>query len=571
MIAEIHERREKSIALAKSDPLKYGYVPDCRRKIEQLIAEGFDEIGILGANREGKTTDCAALAVADMANRPCQWAFFHNTERTSINQQQSKIFGFLPPEWRSAAQKGNGLRDGTVKLRYSVAEGFTGGMFVLPGTHSIGYFWNYLQRSEVWEGPEYDGMWFDERVTLPILETARYRLGKDRRLLRLVSFTPKWGYSPVVQNLVAGARVVETRPALLLDQNKVHVKGCPPGHMPFVLHGTRPKSAVIFFHNQMNPMGAGVEVAQALFGAPVVRIMIRGYGWAEKLEKSALPKFGSVHMITRAQFNAIAARGVARYCAADPAGTKNWFVKWYAVTPQGHFIVYREWPDMGRYEEWARSPAELDEEQEQSVGRKYDWRPGPAQRMEAGRGIADYRRMILEAEGWRWDAGKKQWDGSRAERIERRLIDPTFGGASVPGQENTSIVDLMAEPVLDREGNVLVPAMEWEEGVRGTVEEGVEMLASAMDFDEGKPIDATNCPKWYIVVDEKVTSNKFSSTKNGTDFDCLQSKMAYEEFTGLGTQKDALKDVIDPDRYLLKSGYGYVEAEMFRSRGQTYY
>lgn len=555
IIAEIHRKREEAIRLSAIDPLNYGYEPPCWQVVRGLIDDGFDEIGLLGANREGKTEICAKIPVQDMVTRKCEWAFFHNTDRTSINQQQARVFRFLPPAWRTSAQKGNGLRDGTTKIRYTVAEGFTGSMLVTPVTHSVGYFWNYLQRSEVWEGPEYDGMWFDERVSLPIIETARYRLGKDRRLIRLISFTPKWGYSPVVQSMLAGAKIVETRVAPLLDQNRVHVKGCPPGHMPFVMHGARPKTAIVFFHNQMNPMGAGKEIAQALIGAPTTRVYIRAYGWAEKSEKSALPKFGAVHLITRAQFNVIAAKGVTRYCAADPGGVdKNWFIKWYAVTPEGWRILYREWPDMQRYEEWARSPADLDEDQEQSVGRKHDWRPGPAQRMEKGRGMADYRRLILEAEGWTWDPATRKWDGTKAEKIQRRLIDPRMGGQGVPGQdEGTSIIDLMAQPILAKDGVELVPSMHWEEAPASHVSETVQMIEDALAYDDTKPVDVNNCPTWYVVDDLK------------------QTIMCYEEFTGMGTLKDALKDIIDPDRYFIKAGYGYIDAAMLRPRRATFY
>lgn len=554
-IARIHSMREEAIHLAKEDPLNYGYEPPAWKVVRELIDQGFDEIGLLGANREGKTEIAAKIPVEDMVSRKCEWAFFHNTERTSINQQQARVFHFLPPSIRSAAMRGNGIRDGIAKIKYSVADGFTGQMFILPGTQSIGSFWNYLQKSEVWEGPEYDGMWFDEHVTLPILETARYRLGRDRRLLRLITFTPKWGYTAVVQNLLAGARIVETRPAALLDQNKVHVKGCPPGHMPFVMHGANPKSAVVFFHNQMNPMGAGVEIARALIGAPVSRVYIRAYGWAEKGERSAFPKYGDSHVITRVQFDKICQGGVARYCAADPGGLdKNWVIKWYAVTPQGWMIVYREWPDMQNYEAWARSPGELGDDQEQSAGRKYDWRPGPAQRMEKGRGMASYRKLILEAEGWKWDEETRTWDGSKAEKIECRLIDPRMGATGVINQdEGTSIIDLMADPVLDKDKREIVPAMDWEAAPASQVAETVEMIESAMDYDETRPVDVTNCPKWYVIED------------------CLQSRLAYKEFTGLGTLKDALKDIIDPDRYFIKSGYGYVEPQMFRVRGSKYY
>lgn len=555
IIADLHRRREEAIKLAEVDPLHYGYEPECWKKVRELIAAGVDEIGILGANREGKTHLLAKLVVEDLVGRRCEWALFHNTEQTSVNQQQERIFKFLPPEWRSAAMRGNGLRDGDYYIKYSRENGFSNNKFIVPGTGSVCYFWNYLQRSEVWEGPEYDGMAFDERVTLPILETSRYRVGQGRRLLRLVFFTPKWGFTPVVQNLVAGGEITETRPALLLDQKRVHVKGCPPGHMPYVIKGQRPKSAVVFFHNQMNPMGAGKEVAQALVGAPEVRVMIRGYGWAEKTEKSALPRFGPEHIITRQAFEALVAKGVARYCSADPGSQeKNWFIKWYACTPQGWTIVYREWPDMQRYEEWARSPAELDEDQEQAVGRRHDWRPGPAQRLEKGRGMAQYRRLILELEGWKWDPVKRVWDGSKAERIERRLIDPRMGGTGVPSQdEGTSINELMLEPVVDKDGTVLVPPMDWEPAPASQISETVPMIEDAMSYDEERPIDVTNCPKWYVVED------------------CKQSIVAYEEFTGLGTLKDALKDIIDPDRYFIKSGYGFVEPSMFRVRGATFY
>jgi hypothetical protein len=525
--------------------------------VRKLIEEGFDEIVLMGANREGKTELVAKLAMEDMVQRRCEWAFFHNTETTSINQQQARIFHFLPPVWRQAAKTGNGIRDGDAYIKYSTAGGFSNAKLVLPGTGSIGYFWNYLQRSEVWEGPEYDGMWFDERVTLPIVETARYRLAPDRRLLRIITFTPKWGYSPVVQNLRAGAIIVETRPAPLLDPHKVHVKGCPPGHMPYVMHGVRKGTAIVFFHNRMNPMGAGAQVAKELIQpkTPPVRIMIRGYGWAEKLEHSALPKFGKDHLVTRAQFDAVAAKGVTRYCSADPGGLdKNWFIKWYACTPEGTTIIYREWPDKQQYEEWARSPADLSDDQEQSSGRKYDWRPGPAQRAGKGRGMADYRCLILELEGAIWNEEKRVWNYSKAEHIQCRLIDPRGGSEGVINQEEgTNIIDLMNEPVLDKDGKELVPAMVFEPAPASRLNETVPMIENAMSWDETKPKTVENCPKWYVVDDLE------------------QTILCYEEFTGLGTLKDALKDIIDPDRYFIKTGYGHVEPEMFRVRRATYY
>ena len=98
------------------------------------------------------------------------------------------------------------------------------------------------------------------------------------------------------------------------------------------------------------------------------------------------------------------------------------------VTPGGKTIVYREWPDARRFGEWALSPSEA----EDGGGRKFDWRVGPAHRVGLRQGINEIKRMILEEEGWRWDYEKQAWDDSRAEKIERRLIDPRLGAEGIP-------------------------------------------------------------------------------------------------------------------------------------------
>jgi hypothetical protein len=361
----------------------------------------------------------------------------------------------------------------------------------------------------------------------------------------ILTFTPVAGYTPVVAKYVAGAKVLETRKATLLPQDRVLVKGCPLGHMPYVLQCVNPRAAALFFHWGMNPYGAFKEVAQRLEGAPIEKVKIRGYGWADKLIGSAFPEYAPLHRIPREAFNAIAKKGVARYCVIDPAGTKNWFIKWYACTPQGWTIVYREWPDRGRYGAWALPPAKAEQ---------LDWRPGEAQRLEAGRGIDGYKRLMMELEGWRWDERAQTWDGSQSETIERRLIDCRMGGAGIPGQEEgTSILDMMQEEAKNAAGQVVLPSMQIEEAPDSHVQESLQLLQKAMGYNKAEPLTALNCPKWYVVDD------------------LHQTHLCYEEFTGLGTQKDALKDIIDPDRYMIKSGYGYVDAAMYRVRRACFY
>jgi phage terminase large subunit-like protein len=540
LVAKLHADREQAIALEREDPLRHGYEPEsfleCRAQLQT-----HDELLISGANRDGKTEFAAKFTVEDLVNHTDRlWAFFHSSEQSSKRQQQSRVHRFLPPEWRDLGKIG-----ADVYVKYTKIDGFGAhNSFILPnGSQAL--FFNYKQDVKVMEGYEFDGAWFDELVPMEFIDALAFRVGRDRVMKRLLTFTPVEGYTPVVAKFIAGARIVKTRPAALLPPDEVLVKGCPRGHMPYVMECMNPAAAVVMMHWGMNPYGAHKEVQARLVGATKDKIKIRAYGWADKQIGAALSAYGPQHRITREQFREIEKKGVSRYCVIDPAGTKNWFIKWYACTPQGWTIVYREWPDRGRYGPWALPPAKAEQ---------YDWRTGEAQRLEAGRGIDAYKRLILELEGWRFDERQQQWNGSQAEQIERRLIDPRMGGAGIPGQdEGTSILDMLAEETLNAENQTILPRMIVEEAPDSHVQETLQMLQRALGWDHTREYSALNCPKWYVVDD------------------LLQTHLCYEEFTGLGSLKDGLKDVIDPDRYFIKSGYGYVEPRMFRVRGQFYY
>lgn len=546
LLAEIHAKREEAIRLEKHDPLRNSlFTPETfARASEELKLR--DELLALGGNREGKTRWAVKHVVEKLVFKPGQrWAMFHTTERSSINQQQSKVHEMLPPEWRDLGKEGQ-----HVYVKFSAAGGFGGyQQFILPND-SRGMFFNYSQKPNVLEGYEFDGVWFDELVPLEFIEAMEYRLGQGRRLQILITFTPVTGYTPVIARYLADARIVETKRAHLLDANQVHVRGCPRGHMPYVMECPNGRAAALFFHNGLNPYGAGKEVAARTLGKRPAEIKIRAYGWAEKGIGQAFPRFDpAVHTLTRARFEAIAKGPGTRYCVADPGDSKNWFIKWYFCTPAGHTIIYREWPDQARFGNWAEPPL---------TGDRVEWRPGAAQRMESGKGIHEYKDLVRQAEGAVWLATEGRWDESRAEPILRRLIDPRLGGAAVPSQEQgTSIIDLMATPVADGKGRVRWPAMYWEEAPATGVFEGVQLLNAAMAYDIDQPLDITNCPRWYVVED------------------CLQTIRAYNEYTcreeGTYSQRDALKDIVDPDRYFAKADIGYMEPDRFRSRGVCAY
>lgn len=565
LLRERAERIAKSAIDAQSpiaDPLNYLFQPDSWRDFDRLVAEGVELIYVTGANREGKTAKIIHHIVGDLVRRKCEWAVFHNTETTSINQQQRQVFAMLPPALRRLAQTKpvrKPVEGQSAYLAYQEATGFSWNKLIVPGSGSRCDFFNYGQPSSVWEGPEYDGMYFDEKVTLPILETSRFRRGRGRPLLRIVNFTPKWGFTPEVQYLLAGAAVTETRPAPLLDQSVIHVPGCPPGHMPYIMRTPDKRTAAIFFHSGMNPLGAWQEVQRELAGASKPTIMMRAYGWATKLAEAGFPKYGAANRITRARFNEIALRGGTRHLVADPGGGhKNWFLHWWFATPEGWHILYREWPPRQSHEEWALSPAMADGNEEGGNRRRHDWRPGPAQRMEAGRSQASYVALILELEGWRWDPAARRWDGSKAEKIARRIMDPRFGGVSDPGSdEGETVIARLAEGARhpgdwrDAQGRES-PPMEFEAapGQVGADDQSFQQLADLMDWREHEPLSVENCPRLYVVDD------------------CLQTDTSFAEFVAppFSTLKNALKDPIDCARYYVKSGCGHEPEEMWTGK-----
>lgn len=532
MIAKIFTDREEAIRMEKLNPLHFGFEPDSWKRTRELVAK-YDKVFISGGNREGKSTFVAKYAVEDLVNNPNSlWCFFHSSERSSIDQQQCLIHSYLPPEWRDIGKDGS-----QTYVKYSRATGFSNFKFILPNG-SMALFFNYNQEVSDFEGYEINGAWFDELVPLNFVRAFKYRLGQSRKMKIIITFTPVYGYNAVVGEFIKGAKVIETKRALAFPADRHLVAECPPGHMPYVMESASGREAAIFHHNGLNPYGAGAKVFAEAINEADDQKKIRLYGWADKPAGAALGKFSDAHLITRAKFDDIATRPGTRYCVCDPAGVKNWFVKWYFVTPAGKAIVYREWPDRRRYGDWAEQPPDG----AKGVNR-YNWTPGPAQIRDGVNGITGYKRLILELEGWRWDEAARKWNGDRAEKIQCRLIDPRGGGTdSLTADDSLTIAELMEREERDSRGAVVGPSMFWEAAPGGgRVELDLQLMNDWMDYDATQPLSLLNEPRWFVVEDLE------------------QTIIAYREFTGLGSDKDALKDIIDPDRYFIKSDLGHVD------------
>lgn len=525
-LASLLADRERAIQMAVEDPLRHGFALEPWARADELLVGG-DELLILGGNRSGKSEYCARRAVQALLGREraSVWCL-HSTADSSIELQQPIVRKYLPPEWRNAGKKGQ-----TTNVRWTDKGGFPDGVFVLPNGSRC-RFLNYSMNVSVIEGGECDLIWCDELVPYEWVETLRFRLVTRSGKL-LISFTPVRGYSRVVHEYLAGSAVVESRAAPLLSANTVPPWGCPAGAMPVVLQPFRKAARVICFHSELNPFGGYGQLVRMLEGKPSSEVKIRAYGWAERLEGRTFPKFEiKIHGVSAEK---VPTEGT-RYCVADPAGSKNWFIKWYIVDDLNRVFLYREWPDMERFGEWAL-PCE-----------KADGKPGPAQTLESGRSIVGYKRLILEAEGWVWTGSG--WEGKGQEVIHERLIDPRLGGAVVPSaEEGTSIISLMADEQVDSDGHISGPPMDWVPAPGVAIEEGIQAINDWLDWDVAQRLSALNAPRYYI------------STA------CEQTLYALREYTGRDGQKGALKDVVDPDRYLFRYGPERVTAQTYKARG----
>jgi len=514
-VVELIKKREKSIAHSLIDPLNAGFELDPWKDARELFSE-CDELLILGGNRAGKTEFAAKLVVETLVSKPKSvvWCL-HSSLPSSVEIQQPFIRKYLPPSWRDVGKKGT-----TTNISWTDKNGFSDQVFVTPDGSRC-RFLNYTQNISVLEGGECDLIWADELIPLEFLQTLRFRV-TTRFGKILITFTPVRGYSPVVKEFISGARTVKSLPAPLLEQDAIHVQGCPPGEMPYIMQPFRKNARVISFHGSMNPFGGFEQVVKMLENKPTTDIKIRAYGWADKMDGGVFNRFDDkVHVVKPDKIP----REGTRFMTCDPAGNKNWFLKWHLIDDIGRVFLYREWPDFKTYGEWALP------------GNKPDGMPGPAQTSGMGKSILAYKKLILEAEGWVYDDEIGTWLGSKSEKIYERLIDPRFGGANVPSiEEGTNIITLMEEEQRDKEGRAVGPSMIFIPAPGTNIEEGIQLINDYLDFNGEQEVNAMNCPRYYISEA------------------CQQTIYAFMEYTGRDGLRGAMKDVVDCDRYLFKRG-----------------
>lgn len=515
----------RAVEWMEVDPLRRGYEPDCWKDADKCLEESLLTC-VFGGGGASKSRWSARTGVRQMLKKPqSKVLWLHEAQQPSIIVQQSFVYDFLPPEWKRLRQRKS---DRTTKINYSRATGFLAGqhhMFVLPNG-SLGVFGFYNQDIKVCESHGWDLVIADENLPLGWLKTLLYRLPRCNGKM-IWCYSPIYGITPAIKEVVQGAKMLKTLPAEMLEPDKMHVDGCPKGHMPYLQQGTYCDSKIIYFFTSMNPW-SGYELQKKLARAKKETeevIERRFYGWSRSTIGKKFPKFGAQNIVTEIP------KDLTRYVVLDPGPGRNAFIIWIGVDRNRRHYVYREWPDHETYGDWAVAS---------ETKSKWDGDMGPAQ-IGLGKGVRGYKEVMLLAEGNVWNGSA--WDTTKAEKIFIRYGDPRAMASPSgveEGQEGSNLFDRFREEQADDKGHVLGPSMDFLPAPGYHVERGVEMINDLLEYNPQEPITALlNEPRLYIHES------------------CKNLIWCMHNWTFMDGEKGASKDPVDDLRYAATADLQY--------------
>lgn len=524
--------RETRIRLAEQDPIRAGVDADDFKhwaKADELV-KSLKSVLVLGGWRSSKTYYGARTTVRKLLEiNGCRALCMSESYTASVEVQQRAVHEYLPVEFRDAK------KTKVLNTSYTAKNGFSESKFALPGNRSC-LFMNYTDDIRKVQGMKFHIAWCDENVTFDWLETLPGRL-IDYGGVLLVTVTPIFGRTPTINWFLNGATVRQWQRAKYLEGKPGCAEfGGRSGEMPYVLDSARRETGIVCFATENNMFLPEKETARMADGVTAGVIRLRLYGWPESQAVAQFPKFDvKIHGITSDRVP----RDVTRYMGFDPHGARNGFGLWLAVDAHGRKFVYRQWPtpDMG---EWA------------VPGDKPDGKAGPAQFEGAGRGVNDYKRILLSLEGATWPKGINHGPNlDNAEIIFERLGDSraiNVRGVRSEGDDEVSFASLMNEELIaPGGGELLLPALTFvaATGHRENMKEidpDVDVINSWLDYDTTRPIEPlVNEPSLFIVTDT-----------------CPDLVYALQTWTNRDGNKGATKDPIDVLRMFAKADVQYV-------------
>lgn len=515
------KEREERIRRERDEAFRHVYVMRTWRDADRLLDRS-TVLAVFGGNGSAKTHYACWRAVRLMVDRPqAKVLFLHECVRSSIDTHQRFVYHYLPPEWRPT--DGRKIKATlTTKVNYTVANGFTDNVFVLPNG-SQAHFGSYKQDVGDYEGGGWSLIVPDEDMPVNWLTTLVYRLPRSKGRM-LWTFTPIAGITPAVQYITAGAITIESRPAEMLPPN--HRTGpnqdWPTGRMPYIQRGVKADWNIIYFFTEDNPWANYADQKKLAGSDGVEKIERRFYGYARGRVRTALPLFGAANIVPHA---GIPLAELTHYHAADPAGARNMFMLWAGVDRSGRMFVWAEWPDASAFGEWAVPSTNSN---------RWDGEPGPAQ-AGAGFGVVAYKQIIAEIE-----AGRP---------IAERWVDPRSGNTDAMADAGSSFIARFSEEQRDHDGKIVGPPMDFAPARAGKHErDRLQSIADLLEYDPGSPVVAgLNEPRLYV-------SDR-----------CENLIWAMRNYTARDGEKAACKDPIDAIGYLAASGAEYIDPKAPRA------
>ena len=576
-MAEVREYlrpRHEHIARQLHDPLRYGWesagFARCRAELKRMrerVPRGVLQLLIQGGNRPGKSEFCAKFVMETLVGRKDRSAWcFQQSEKISRETQQKYMKRYLPPEWRPAGESKGLKRGGITNVRYTAVGGFSNNTCSLPNGSSFDFKF-YESDKNTLQGSAQDVVWFDELAPPDWVDDCRFRL-VDRNGIMLVSFTAIDGYTDTVAMFLDGAVVVEEMEAELLPMRGPDGGIIGYEEVPLLMSCREPHKSVVYMPTQENPVYGSYDVmAQTLATAPREEILCRAYGVAVKAHGVVFTNFDdTVHVLQEAGLQRILEQAhlMTWDHIYDPAGARNPFMQWWAVTPLGQRILVREWPQPGDYIPgvgaekgvWAVSGQQSAEGGKEG-GR--DGARGPAQKP-FGFGPADMSREIRRVER-ELAAHIVMEDGREAPKripIHRRMMDSR--AASAPNATSEGSITLV-EIFADLGEDPLEPG---------------EQLALDFDKASGRQSSADG-DNWQAVIQMELAVPKEDDPRRAGFIPpvmvahcCRNTIFSLKTWTGLDGQRGACRDPIDCWKYEALSEPEYVAPVPPRRSGRTW-
>jgi hypothetical protein len=560
----------------------------------------------LGGNRAGKSQWASKrlMRLLRMRSQARAWAL-HSTLPMSRQYQQPLLYDYLPPNLRGVDIKGKTTYI-AYKQKTGFSEEQFVLPPLNPGERgSDCLFKTYDQDVGSIEGGNLDIVWPDELVPSDWVETLELRLAEKNGWMP-VTFTPVEGYTPTVGMFLDGAETVMESVAFLCpkdggppdvaralgfddledgttaaeqlqevlaaekegraslypqsvpqrfefeDEGRERGRGrvgwgqpkIPKGRefetVPRVMRcaGGEGKRAVLFFHSADNPYGNPKNVWATVADKNREFVRERFYGVAHRTLSARFSKFSRrAHVIAPDE---VPPEGT-NYKFGDPCNGRNFFFTWFRVTPE-HVYVYREWPSAY----YVPGINEVPGPWALPDGRHPDGRRGPGQKP-FGWGLRQYKRELARLEGWKapekpkpeemteeeWVDSWSEHDGAR-ETIAERYLDSRF--ASTPRPEKDRPVTLLTQ--FEEIGLYFTPTP------GNDIEEGVELIIDALDYDARRDLDYFNQPRLLI------------------SSECVNTIYSLATWTGMTREgrrclDGATKDPVDNLRYFFLSDCGY--------------